>query len=263
VTTGRGPAALVLAAHPDDETLGASSVVARARRCLVVHLTDGAPRDPALRAPGYRRDRAEYALARRGELTAAMALAGVGPERLHALGATDGEAIEESVPLARRLAALVDELRPRRLVTHGYEGGHPDHDAAALVARAALRLLARAGRPAPPLLEMAVYHGGPGRLVTLDFLPAGGVPTYTVALDAAAERRKRSMLACFESQRDVLGWFGSLAVERLRPAPAADFARPPHEGPLWYERLGFALTPYDWRARAARALAALERERLR
>jgi LmbE family N-acetylglucosaminyl deacetylase len=259
----RGPAVLVLAAHPDDETLGASRVLARARRCVVVHLTDGAPRDPALRAPAFRRDRDEYAFARRGELVAAMALAGVGPERLHALGAVDGEAIEDAVPLARRLAALVDELRPARVLTHAYDGGHPDHDAAALVARAALRLLARAGRPAPSLLEMALYHGGAGGLVTLDFLPAAGVPTFTVALDAADERRKREMLACFASQRDVLGWFGALAVERLRPAPNADFSRPPHEGPLWYERLGFGGTPRDWRARAGRALAALERERLR
>lgn len=67
------------------------------------------------------------------------------------------------VPLARALAADLDALRPRRLVTHAYEGGHPDHDAAAFVARAALDLLRRSGRPAPRLLEMALYHGAPAR----------------------------------------------------------------------------------------------------
>jgi LmbE family N-acetylglucosaminyl deacetylase len=253
---------VVLAAHPDDETLGASALLGGVPGCAVVVLTDGAPRDPRFRPATYRAAAAEYAITRRGELAEALAIAGVRPGRIHTLGAPDQEAIGAVVPLARELARLLDALRPARVVTHAYEGGHPDHDASALVARGALGLLARAGRPAPRLLEMALYHGGPGRLVAFEFLPWAGVPARDWRLRAAERRRKEAMLSRYASQRDVLGWLGPADVERLRRAPAVDFARPPHEGALWYERMGFSLAPARWRGLAARACTALERERL-
>ena len=249
----------ILAAHPDDETLGASSLLA-VPGCAVIHLTDGAPADPRLRAPGWQASRLEYALARRGELLEALGLAGVPPARIHALGAADQGAVDGLVPLARALARLLEALRPARLVTHAYEGGHPDHDAAALVARGACGILARGGAPAPRLFEMACYHGGPGRLVPFEFLP-GTAKVRTRRLDGAARRRKQEMLARFASQRDVLGWFPVLDAERYRRAPPADFSRPPHPGPLWYERLGFGASPERWRSLAVHALRALERER--
>jgi len=42
---------VLLCAHPDDETIGATACMSRLRNCAVVFLTDGAPRDPALRSP--------------------------------------------------------------------------------------------------------------------------------------------------------------------------------------------------------------------
>jgi LmbE family N-acetylglucosaminyl deacetylase len=257
-----GARVVVLAAHADDETLGASALLARARGAAVLHLTDGAPRDPAFRAPAFRDSAAGYARARRVEAVGALSLAGVGSERIASLGAVDQEAALALEPLARALARLLVRLRPARLVTHAYEGGHPDHDAAALVARAACSLLARSGRPAPRLYEMALYHGAPGRLVTFEFLPGCTARVLTRRLGPADRRLKEEMLACYASQREVLAWFPPPEVERLRRAPAADFARAPHEGPLWYERMGFAMTAARWRALAARALDALDRERL-
>src|ERR1051326_2559515 len=51
----------VLAAHPDDEAMGASAVLARAKNPLVIFLTDGAPRDQKLWSPDFHGEREEYA----------------------------------------------------------------------------------------------------------------------------------------------------------------------------------------------------------
>jgi LmbE family N-acetylglucosaminyl deacetylase len=252
-----GAGLVVVAAHPDDETLGASALLATPASA-VVQLTDGAPRDVRWRAPGWE-DRGAYAAARREELRAALALAGVPPERTFRLGAPDQEAAHALVPLARELAALLRELRPARLVAHAYEGGHPDHDAAAFVARAACALLRAGGGAAPALSEMALYHGAGGSFAALEFVGGGGD---VVPLDADARARKARMLRCFETQRQLLErWPVPHELERLRPAPAYDFRRPPHGGPLWYERVGFPTTGARWRELAGAAAAALARER--
>lgn len=106
---------VVVAAHPDDETIGAAGLLLRAGRAAVVHLTDGAPRDPALRPEGEH-DRQAYARRRRAEALAALAEAGLGAGDVVALGATDQEAVVALAPLARELAAVLDALRPRVVV---------------------------------------------------------------------------------------------------------------------------------------------------
>ena len=66
-----------------------------------------------------------------------------------------------------RLASLFERHGTRAVLTHPYEGGHPDHDSVAFCVRAAVRLLARGGGgDAPEVAEMAFYHrraGGLGR----------------------------------------------------------------------------------------------------
>jgi LmbE family N-acetylglucosaminyl deacetylase len=257
---GRRCPVLVVAAHPDDETLGAAALLLRSPGAAVVHLTDGAPRDRSFWSAPIDGSRAEYAAVRRDELERAAAIAGMAPGQLHALGAADQEAAHGLVELSFGLARTIAALNPKRLVTHPYEGGHPDHDAAAFVARAALALLRGSGRRAPPLFEMTSYHAGPdGSLRPAEFLAAAG-PVHTRRLAAVERRAKDAMLAAFESQRSVIAWFPR-DVERLRRAPPCDFARAPHEGPLWYERMGFPLAGPRWRELAGRAAARLERAR--
>src|SRR5918993_1032115 len=67
-------------------------------------------------------------------------------------------------------------------VTDGYEGGHPDHDAAALAAHLACRLLGGTGAPA--MVEFAAYHDrdGSGAMTMLEFLPGGSGPVETAVL---------------------------------------------------------------------------------
>lgn len=256
---GRPPVAIV-AAHPDDETISAAALLLRTPGAAVVHVTDGAPRDRALWTVPVKGGRRDYAALRRAEVRRAMELAGVAPDRLHSLGAVDQEAALELVPLSLALARLLAALRPKRVVTHPYEGGHPDHDAAAFVTRAALDLLRRSGARPPPLFEMTSYHSGPdGTLRSCDYLDPGAAPVHTRVLRPVERQAKGVMLAAFETQRPVIAWFPR-ELERLRRAPPCDFSRPPHDGPLWYERMGFPMTGARWRALARQAATRLARE---
>lgn len=227
--------ALVLAAHPDDETLGAGAVLALRPGCQVLHLTDGAPADPRLWSQAFQGTREGYAALRQIELRRALERAGVGPERVRSLGARDQEAPLQLAPLTRALVAELRRLRPPALLAQPYEGGHPDHDAAAFIARAAVALL---GRDPPLLLEMTSYHRRDGQLRTGEFLQPAEVET--LVLDASLRATKRAMLDAFASQRPVLEPFG-VEVERFRRAPGYDFTRPPHDGILHYEALGWPM----------------------
>jgi LmbE family N-acetylglucosaminyl deacetylase len=256
-----GLRAVLVAGHPDDETLGASLLLARLPSTVVVHLTDGAPADARLRSPSAPASRAAYADLRRRECLAALAIAGLGADRVLSLGAEDQQAAFALPALTRRLERLLARVRPAVVVTHAYEGGHPDHDAAALATQLAARRLAGARPAAPTRLEMTSYHGLGGRFVTGAFLPGpatgdGAADDAPVVLSAADLDRKRRMLACYASQRQVIETF-ALEREAVRLAPTYDFTAPPHPGALRYEQLGWPLTGDRWRALAAEATAAL------
>jgi LmbE family N-acetylglucosaminyl deacetylase len=201
------PSYMVLAAHPDDETIGAGGLLGRLRPEAVIHVTDGAPRDLAW-APAANGDGPGYARARRRELEAAMALAGVPAERLVSLGIVDQEAVLGMPEIAERLAELFSDLAPDRVLTLSYEGGHPDHDATAFAAHAAAELLRRRGRGAPELWEMALYHAGEGRMVIGEFLP--GSP---------------------RSRKDLRGSTPLLSSPHPRPSPAQGGGT--HGGPFF------------------------------
>lgn len=265
-------AALVVAAHPDDETIGQTCLMARRGCSHIIHVTDGAPRQPRFWPPaaaGLRpRSRLDYARIRRTELERALALAGIAPARAHKLGAVDQEAARIMPGIAQQLTDAITAIRPDIIITHAYEGGHPDHDAVALATWAATRLLARRGSTPPPIYEMALYHGASGSLEVGRFLPrpsgggAGAVvpePEIELVIELTDEELelRRAMLECFASQRHVLAPFHDQTCERFRPAPAYDFTQPPHHGPLLYEINRFPISGEAWRELAAQALLRL------
>lgn len=243
---------LIAVAHPDDETLGAGILLSRNPDVRVIHATDGAPRDPAFAARGFSGTLEEYAAVRQRELEAALALAGIGPERLRCLGARDQGVVLEIPRLTRELAAAFLEIAPEIVLTHAYEGGHPDHDAVALAVHAAADLLRGEGARPPEIWEMALYHAEPGenrerRMVVSELLPRPGVEETRIVLTEEERELKRRMIGCFETQRETLRAFLPPLDERFRPAPRYDFTKPPHEGRLQYEIWGFGMTGERWR----------------
>lgn len=241
---------LILAAHPDDETVGAFAL-ARSHETWVLHLTDGAPRDPRLWGDTRAPERDGYARERRREAEQALARCGVPAERILSLNVPDQEAVQHLPELVARTAEVLRRVRPARVIAQPYEGGHPDHDAVALVARAALAL---SGPRRPRLFEMTAYHHRDGALRTYEFLPAPA-RTWTWVLSPAERVLKQEALDCFRTQRAVLSLF-PVAVERYRAAPPCDFSAPPHEGALHYERQGWS-EGAAWRDHAVRALRSL------
>jgi LmbE family N-acetylglucosaminyl deacetylase len=257
--TAPGPRALVLVAHPDDEVVGAAGRLRFLPDVHIVHVTDGAPYDLRdARAAGHR-TRETYAAARRQEALAALSLAGIPADRVRCLGRVDQQAAYDLTGLTLDVAALFRALAPELVLTHPYEGGHPDHDAVAFAARAAQRILARNGTPCPALLELSSYHAGPHGIATSSFLPYAGYRPRVLSLAPAALSLKRRMLACHASQWRTLRWF-SVSVECFRVAPPYDFTAPPHEGRLWYERYPLGMTAARWVRLVRTALQVLQLE---
>jgi len=246
---------LVIAAHPDDETIGAGGVLRRFPVIAVAHVTDGAPADRRWWSDPALASREVYAGVRRAELTCALALAGIPVERIRTLGRGDQRASFDLPALTRDIVRLLDVTRPGVVLTHAYEGGHPDHDATAFAAHAARAL--RGGEGGPAIVEFACYFADGDGIATGAFLPSEDAEAVEVALSAEDRAVKRAMLECFGTQRETLAQFPVGEVERFRIAPEYDFTRPPHEGTLHYERFDWGIDGAEWRARAAEALETL------
>jgi LmbE family N-acetylglucosaminyl deacetylase len=222
---------VLIAAHPDDEVIGASTLIPQLSNLTIVHATDGAPENlKDAREHGF--DCCEaYSRARREELLAALQAAGAADVRLVELGVKDQKSAYHLVDLTARLLPLIEEAD--QVLTHPYEGGHPDHDACAFAARAALQNSASKAK----LVEFTSYHASSKGMEASECL--GDVSdVMTVELSEEERERKRQACACFKTQTKTLQYF-PIAVERFRPAPAYDFTHPPHEGRLFYEN-------YDW-----------------
>lgn len=252
------PPTLVIVAHPDDEVIGAGARLRRLRTATLVHVTDGAPRRGRdAEAQGFA-SREAYAQARRGELAAALAAAGVSGLRTRELGFADQEATHRLVELTLSIEQLIQREQPLIVLTHPYEGGHPDHDATAFAVHAAC---ARGRVKRFAILEMTSYHVGPNGILPGEFLPApsgeaDAARAITLTLDAHERELKQRVMACFTSQQGTLQYFG-VEQERFRPAPRYDFTRPPHEGKLFYEYYEWGMTGERFRSLAREAMEQL------
>jgi len=133
---------LVLAPHPDDESLGCGGLIAeacrRGRAPVVAILTDGAASHPNSHAYPP----ARLAQVRAQEARDAVACLGLPPDNLFLLGAEDGAAPHGGmamVTLAARLAVLAEGCDA--ILTSWRHDPHCDHGAAWCIAREAARFI--------------------------------------------------------------------------------------------------------------------------
>ena len=266
------PRLLVVLAHPDDEVLALGARLERLCRSRIVTVTDGAPADGVdARQHGFA-SLADYREARHAELTAALAHAGLPTSVADPFPAltpvADQRAAWHLKELTLGLLAILQEFAPEAVLTHPYEGGHPDHDACAFAVHAALRLhrqlaLRSGAQDSPPLLlEAPFYHNdGNGNMLTGAFLYADRFPSLTLPLSLQERENKRARLACFISQAETLEQFPTES-EALRIAPAYDFAQPPHAGKLLYECFPWGMTGDHFRRLTTEAEGQLSGEAL-
>lgn len=243
------PRTLLVVAHPDDDVVGAASRLKRlAREICVVYVTDGAPFPPHFHEDAGFKRRLQYADARSAEALMALGLVGIWPRQVRSLGVVDQTAAQYLPLITRALVGIAAEHAPDAVLTHAYEGGHPDHDAVAFAVHCAARL---AGEPALPVLEFAAYHDRQGELRTYDFIEEHRSETRRLRLTPEAQALKQRLFSCHETQRAVLSQF-PLGTEAFRVAPDYDFTDPPART-LYYERFDWGMRgqKFCWLARQA------------
>ena len=227
---------LFLFAHQDDECF----LSIRIRRELehghdvhCVYFTDGAGYglDPAIRDAETRR---------------VLLHLGLNPSQIHLTGSQagvpDGGLTEHLPSSLAAVKTLFDELPVRRLYCLAYEGGHPDHDAAYLIALAYARHRGLVGRT----WQIASYNGagrwGPFFRVQYN-LP---LPLRRVDLPVGPQTGLRDVWLAtqYPSQwKSFMGLFPGhfltrvvKARETVQAVSAESALARPHEGRLLYER---------------------------
>ncbi len=243
------PSTLLIAAHPDDETIGAGALLRRRPDIKVIHVTDGSPLNASDALGAGFTTREEYAEARRKEAVQALAQAGIREGAITNLQFTDQQLSFQLKEVTERVLAVVREFQPEVVLTHAYEGGHPDHDSVAFACHMARRAASFC------LCEFTGYHAGCAGMEICTFLPSAQQTQYTSRLNAGERELKIAMISSFTTQERTLQPFTQPEVERFRVAPEYDFTRPPHEGKLWYENFDWGTNGAAWRKMASQTLS--------
>ena len=209
----RGSRVLILAPHPDDESLATGGllqqVAAAGAESRVIFLTNGENNPWPQRVIEWRwqikaTDRERWGTRRRLEALAALSELGVSeratafwgfPDQglTHLLLAADDE-------LPQRLVRELVDWQPTVLVTPSPLDLHPDHSASAVFVRLAMARLGM-GCSGPQHVEYRVHGRGPNCTT----------PCFTLALSREQQERKRRAILCHVSQLKLQPSFPKLA----------------------------------------------------
>lgn len=196
---------LVVAPHPDDETLGCGATIARMR-------ARGTPVFALLMTGGGQSPRpadmtvTELVAWRRAEATKALARLGVDEDSTIMLDFADGSLPSEPDALREAIRDVVSTTQVSQVMVTSRQDRHPDH---AAVAQAAREVLTRYF-PEVRLYEYAVWQRLPALTLTLNFVRAVLSPRSSPTSSVAARPHvvsthgflgvKHEAMAAYESQ---------------------------------------------------------------
>lgn len=180
VSVDAGTSLLVVAPHPDDETLCCAGVIRRVveagGRVSVVWITSG---DGSVLSMFVR----DIAQKRVAEARAATGILGVPADRLYFLGYPDGHVDSHSPNLQKDFAAVIERTQPNLVLAPSFMDTHADHSASG---RLAYQVFSRRGEL--PKLRYWIVHGGEGWPSPRGYMPSIplNIPPRGAALDKQA-----------------------------------------------------------------------------
>jgi LmbE family N-acetylglucosaminyl deacetylase len=223
-----GTRILLLIPHPDDEIVAASAAIERAKasgaEVFALYLTHGCIAAETL-WPWDRKNYAKHVARRRAEAEEAARVLGLQP-----IGWAERPARSlwrDLETVFHEIEAAVEKYRITQVWTPAYEGGNADHDGANACGFAlAQRKIS--------VLEFAEYNFFQGRPHSQIFPFPNGSET-VLMLSPEERTRKETALRIYRSEKGNLNYVRT-EREAFRPIAAYDYAKPPHEGVLWYAR---------------------------
>ncbi len=196
---------MILAPHPDDESLATGGLLQRAAQAgvatHVIFLTDG-DNNPWPQRVIERRwrvsgaeGRTRWGASRRAEALAALLTLGHDPAAAEFWALPDqgltGLLLSGGAFLFADLCKAITAWQPSHLVVPSSDDRHPDHSALGIALDIALRWMAGAGRMPSPVVLSYIVHGKPD--------PARG-QVLGLSLDATETEGKRRAILCHRSQ---------------------------------------------------------------
>lgn len=223
-----GSRILILAPHPDDEIVACGAAIGRAQamgaKIFVLFLTHGCPGRDILWP--WQRGSYEARVAQRlCEAEDAASLLRVTPA---GFSNRPTRHIRRDLPqVAQEILKAVATYGIDQLWVPAYEGGHADHDALnGLCAKLQDRL--------PPIFEFSEYNFAGGKKHSNEF-PAPNGAEQIMRLSGREQILKQLALGLYVSEKKNLNYVRT-DQENFRPLASYDYAKPPHEGKVWYAR---------------------------
>lgn len=219
---------LILVPHPDDEVVGFCAAIGRAQtmgaKIFALYLSHGCIAKEDL-WPWQRLSYDSRVAKRLSEAEEVANLLGITPT---GFSNRPTRRLRRELPaVAKEILKSVSDYAIDQIWVPAYEGGHADHDALnGLCAKMKVFL--------PPVLEFSEYHFANKEKHAQDFIAPNGTEA-VLRLSPKERMFKEMVLGLYASEKKNLDYVQT-EKEVYRPLAAYDYAKPPHEGPLWYAR---------------------------